>query len=117
MNPADLRRWAVALLVLSGYAEDNGRAVGGGAVDVSVVQLGCADRAGHLGATVDPDEVHLTQTLQAGGAALLHRHVHGILQDATRWRGGSLPRDVDQIIGLRTNKRVFGEHGEAALLN
>lgn len=82
LNPADLRCWAVALLVLGSYAENDSRTVGGGAVDVCVVQVGGANRAGRLCATVDPDESHLTRTLRAGGAALPYSHVHGILQDA-----------------------------------
>lgn len=63
MNPADLRRRAVALFVLGGDAEDDGWSVGGGAVDLGVVQVGGADRAGRLGAAVDPDEGHLTRLL------------------------------------------------------
>lgn len=81
MNPADLRRWAVALFVLGGDAEDDGWPVGGRAVNVGIVQVGGADRAGHLGTTVNPDEGHLTRTLRGGGAAFPHCHVHGILQD------------------------------------
>lgn len=100
MNPADLRRWAIALLILSSYAEDDSWPVGGGAVNLSIIQVGGTDQAGHLGAAVDPDKGHLTWALRAGGAALPHRHVHGILEDPARWRGGSLPRDVDRIIGL-----------------
>lgn len=95
LNPADLCRRAIALLVFSRNAENDRRAVGGGAVDVGVVQLGGVDGARHLGAAVDPDESHLTGTLGAGGAALPHCHVHGILQDAARRRGRGLPRDVD----------------------
>lgn len=63
LNPADLRRRAVALLVLGGYAEDNSWTVGGRAVNVSVVQVGCAYRTRRLCATVDPNESHLTRTL------------------------------------------------------
>lgn len=63
LNPADLRRRAVALLVLGGNAEDDSRPVGGRAVDVGVVQIGGTDCAGHFGATVDPDEGHLSWTL------------------------------------------------------
>lgn len=81
MNPADLRGGAVTLLVLGGDAEDDGGPVGGGGVDLGVVQVGGADRAERLGAAVDADEGHLTRALRAGGSALLHRHVHGILQD------------------------------------
>lgn len=81
LDPADLRGGAVALLVLSSYAEDHCRPVGGGAVDLGVLQLGGADRAGCLGAAVYPYEGHLTRTLRAGGAALPHRHVHRVLQD------------------------------------
>lgn len=100
LNPADLCGRPVALLVLGSDAEHDGRAVGGRAVDVGVVQLGGADGARHLGAAVDPDEGHLAGALGAGGAALPHRHVHGVLQDAagrSRWR---LPRDVDWIVCL-----------------
>lgn len=43
LNPADLGCRAVAQFVLCGYSEDDGRAVGGGAVDVGVVQVGLAD--------------------------------------------------------------------------
>lgn len=108
MDPADLSCRPVALLVLSGDAEDDSWPVGGGAVDVGVVHVGGVDRAGRLGATVDPDEGHLTRTLRAGGGAVLsHRHVHGVLQDPARWRGGSLPRDVDRIVGL-CRKREYG---------
>lgn len=108
LNPADLCRRAVALLVFSRDAEDNSRAVGGRAVDVGVVQLGGVDRARHLGAAVDPDESHLTGTLGAGGAALPYRHVHGILQDAARRRGRGLPCDVDRIVRLHSKKRGGG---------
>lgn len=79
MDPADLRGRAVALLVLGSDAQHHGWTVGGRRVDVGVVQLGGAYGARHLGAAVDPDEGHLTRTLGAGGAALPHRHVHGIL--------------------------------------
>lgn len=82
MDPADLRRRPVALLVLGSDAEDDGWPVGGGGVDVCVVQVGGAHGAGCLGSAVYPDEGHLTGPLRAGGAALPHRHVHGILQDA-----------------------------------
>ena len=58
-------------------------------------QLGGAHGAGSLGAPVDPDESHLTRALRGGGAAFPHSHVHGILQDAARRRGGRLPRDMD----------------------
>lgn len=81
LNPADLRRRAVALFVLSSDAKDNGWPVGGGAVNVGVVQMGGANGAGSLDAAVDPDKGHLTWPLRAAGAALSHRHVHGILQD------------------------------------
>lgn len=81
LDPADLGCRAVAQLVLGGYPEDDRRAVGGGAVDVGVVQVGLADRAGRLGAPVDPDEGQLARALLAAGAALLHSHVHGVLQD------------------------------------
>lgn len=104
MNPADLCRRAVALLVFSRNAEDNSWAVGGRAVDVGVVQLGGVDGARHLGAAVDPDESHLTGTLGAGGAALPHCHIHGILQDAARRRGRGLPCDVDRIVRLHSKK-------------
>lgn len=100
MDPADLRRRAIALLVFRSYAEDDGWPVGGGVVNVGVVQVGGADGAGHLCAAVDPDESHLTRTLRGGRAALPHRHVHGILQDAARWCGGGLPRDLDRVVGL-----------------
>lgn len=63
LNPADLRRGAVALLILCSYAEHDSRTVGGGAVNVGIVHVGGADRAGHLSAAVDPDECHLTRTL------------------------------------------------------
>lgn len=63
LNPADLRCRAVALLILGSYAEDDSWTVGGRAVDVGVVQMGCAYRARHLCATVDPNESHLTRTL------------------------------------------------------
>lgn len=63
LNPADLRCWAIALLVLSSYAKDDSWPVGGGAVDVGVVHVGGADCAGRLSAAVDPDESHLTRTL------------------------------------------------------
>lgn len=108
MNPADLRGRAVALLVLGSDAEHDGRAVGGRAVDVGVVQLGGADGARHLGAAVDPDEGHLAGALGAGGAALPHRHVHGVLQDAAGRSGRGLPRDVDRIVCLH----VVGEKDE-----
>lgn len=104
LYPADLRGWAIALLVLGSDAEHNGRAVGGRAVDVGVVQLGGADGARHFGATVDPDEGHLTGALGAGGAALPHRHVHGVLKDAAGRSGGGLPRDVDRIVSLHVVK-------------
>lgn len=107
MNPADLRGWTVALLILSSDAEDDSWPIGGRAVDLGVIQVGGADRAGRLGAAVDPDEGHLTWTLRAGGATLFHRHVHGILEDPARWRGGSLPRNVDRIVGL-CRKGVLG---------
>lgn len=81
MDPADLGRRAVAQLVLCSYSEDDGGPVGGGAVDVGVVQVRLAHGAGSLGAAVDPDERHLARALLAAGAALLHSHVHGILQD------------------------------------
>lgn len=100
LNPADLRCRAVSLLVLGSDAEHDGRAVGGRAVDVGVVQLGGADGARHLGAAVDPDEGHLAGALGAGGAALPHRHVHGVLQDAAGRSGRGLPRDVDRIVCL-----------------
>lgn len=100
LNPADLRGRAVALLVLGSDAEHDGRAVGGRAVDVGVVQLGGADGARHLGAAVDPDEGHLAGALGAGGAALPHRHVHGVLQDAAGRSGRGLPRDVDRLVCL-----------------
>lgn len=95
LNPADLCCRAIALLVFSCNAENDSRTVGGRAVDVGVVQLGGVDGARHFGAAVDPDESHLTRTFGTGGSALPHRHVHGILQDAARWRGRGLPRDVD----------------------
>lgn len=63
LNPADLRGGAIALLVLGGNAEDNGWPVGGGAVDVCVVEVGGADCAGGLGAAVDPDKGHLPRPL------------------------------------------------------
>lgn len=43
LDPTDLRCRAVTQLVLRSYSEDDGRAVGGGAVDVGVVQVGRAD--------------------------------------------------------------------------
>lgn len=103
LNPADLRRRAVALLILSGDAKDDCWPVGCRAVDVGVVQVGGADGAGCLGAAVNPDEGHLAWPLWAGGAALLHRHVHGVLQNPARWRQGGLPCDLDWISGLRRN--------------
>lgn len=81
MDPADLGRWAIAQLVLGGYPEDDRWAVGGRAVNVGIVQVGLADQTGRLGATVDPDEGQLARVLLAAGAALLHGHVHGVLQD------------------------------------
>lgn len=104
LNPADLRGRAIALLVLGSNAEHDGRAVGGRAVDVGVVQLGGADGARHLGATVDPDEGHLTGALGGGGAALPYRHVHWVLQDAAGRSCGGLPRDVDRIVSLHVVK-------------
>lgn len=105
LNPADLCRRAIALLILGSYAEDDSWPVRGGAVDVGVVQVRGAHWAGRFGAAVDPDESHLTWTLRASGAALLHRHVHGILKDTARWRGGSFPSDVDRIICLCKKKQ------------
>lgn len=78
LNPADLRCWSIAKFVLGSYAEDDSWPIGGGAVDVGVVQVSRADNAGSLCTTVDPDESHLARTSYAGGAALLHCHVHGI---------------------------------------
>lgn len=101
LNPADLRGRAVALLVLGGDAEHHGWTVGGRRVDVGVVQLGGAYCARHLGAAVDPDEGHLTGALGAAGAALPHRHVHGVLQNAAGRSGRGLPRDVDRVVCLR----------------
>lgn len=100
MDPADLRGRAVALLVLGRDAEDDGRAAGGRVVDVGVVHVGGADQARGLDAAVDADEGHLARALRAARAALLHRHVHGVLQDAAGRRGGRLPRDVDRVVGL-----------------
>jgi len=78
LDPADLGGRAVSLLVLGGDAEDDGRPVGGGAIDLGVLQLAAAGGARRLVASVDPDERHRPGT---GGPALPHRHVHGILQD------------------------------------
>jgi len=69
LYPADLRGRPVALLVLGGDAEHHGRPVGGGAVDVGVVQVGGAHRTGGLGAAVDPDEVHLARRIHGANAA------------------------------------------------
>lgn len=82
LNPADLGCRAVAQLVLCSYSEDDSRSVGGGAVDVGVVQVRLADRAGSLCAAIDPNKRHLSWALLAAGATLLHSHVHGILQDS-----------------------------------
>lgn len=43
LNPADLRCWAVALLILGSDAEDDSWPVGGGAVNMGIVQVRGAD--------------------------------------------------------------------------
>lgn len=103
LDPADLRGRTVALLILGGDAEDDGRAAGRGGVDVGVDQVGGANGAGRLGATVHPDERHLTRPLRA---ALPHRQVHGVLQDSSRRRRRGVPVDLDQIVHLHRNRRA-----------
>lgn len=107
LDPADLRGRTVALLVLGGDAEDDGRAAGGGAVDVGVEQVGGANNAGRLVAAVNPDERHLTRPLRAGRAALPHCQVHGVLQDPARGRRRGVPVYLDQIVHLQRHRRPF----------
>lgn len=113
LNPTDLGCRTIAQLVLCSYSEDDGRSVRGGTVDVGIVQVGLADWTGCPCATIDPDESHLAWALLAGGTALLHSHIHGILQDAAWRRGGSFPRDVDRIVYLGRKKK---DHDEEVVL-
>ena len=88
----------------------DGGAVGGGAVDVGIGQVGGADGAEGLGAAVDPDEGQLAWALTGAGTTLLHSQVHGVLQDPAGGGGWGLPGDVDRVVGLGEEGRGEGQH-------